>query len=123
MGNSRKYDLEDRLIGYAVAISDFVDQLPKNRLGNYLADQLLRSGVSPSLNYGEVQAAESKKDFVHKMKLCLKELRESRVSLKILHKKSLLLDDTLLNETEELISIFVKSIKTAMNNVKQNHNS
>ena len=69
-------------------ILDLVDQLPKGYAANHLGAQLIRSGTSPALNYGESQAAESTKDFIHKMKLCLKELRESQVCLKIIKRKS-----------------------------------
>jgi four helix bundle protein len=67
-----KYDLEDRLIDFAIVISDIVDNLPVTRLGNYIAGQLVRSGCSPALNYGEAQSAESRNDFIHKMKIILR---------------------------------------------------
>jgi four helix bundle protein len=80
----RKYDLEDRLIDYAIMISDLVEQLPNNKLCIYLGGQLIGSGTSPALNYGEAQSAESTNDFIHKLKIILKELRESNICLKIL---------------------------------------
>jgi len=83
-----KYDLEERLIDFAVIITDIVEALPNTRLGNYIAGQLVRSGLSPALNYGEAQSAESRNDFIHKMKIILKELRESMISLKIIERKS-----------------------------------
>lgn len=83
-----KYDLEERLIDFAVIITDIVEALPNTRLGNYIAGQLVRSGISPSLNYGEAQSAESRNDFIHKMKIILKELRESMISLKIIERKA-----------------------------------
>ena len=55
---STKYDLEERLIDFAVIITDIVEALPSTRLGNYIAGQLVRSGLSPALNYGEAQSAE-----------------------------------------------------------------
>ena len=73
----KKYDLEERLIDFAVSIIKLVEDLPNTKSGNHLGGQLLRSGTSPSLNYGEAKSGESKNDFVHKMKVCLKELRES----------------------------------------------
>lgn len=63
----RKYDLEDRLVDYTCNMIDLVEIIPKTRAGNYIAGQLIRSCHSPTFNYGEVQAAESKKDFIHKM--------------------------------------------------------
>ena len=88
MANS-KYDLEERLIDFAVVITDIVEALPNTRLGNYIAGQLIRSGCSPALNYGEAQSAESRNDFIHKMKIILKELRESMISLKIIEKRGI----------------------------------
>ena len=120
---SKKFDLEERLIDFAVLISDVIDDLPNTRLGNYLSGQMIRSGTSPALNYGEAQGAESQADFIHKMKVVLKELRETFVGLKIIKRKEMLKDLTFLNETlsenNELISIFVKSIETAKKNKKK----
>jgi len=114
---SRKYDLEDRLIEFAVNISDIVNALPNSRLGNYLAGQIIRSGISTALHYGEAQSDESQADFIHKMKVVLKELRETFIGLKIIHRKKILqntqLLEKVLEENNELISIFVKSIDTA----------
>src|ERR1700761_9845609 len=87
---ANKYDLEERLIDFAVIISDIIEALPNTRFGNYIAGQLIRSGCSPALNYGEAQSAESRNDFIHKMKLILKELRESLISLKITERRSLI---------------------------------
>lgn len=113
----KAYDLETRVIDYAVVVIKLVGKLPKSYVGNHLGGQLLRSGSSPALHYGEAKAAESRSDFVHKMKICLKELRESYICLKIIHQSSLIIDEAFLNEvmaeTNELISIFVKSIDTA----------
>jgi four helix bundle protein len=78
-----KYDLEERLLDFAVRIIEIVEALPNTRTGNHIAGQLLRCGTSPAPNYGEAQSAESRQDFVHKMKICLKELRETNVWLKI----------------------------------------
>lgn len=118
-GRSRKYDLEKRLIDLAVRITDIVETLPNMRAGNHIAGQLIRCGTSPAPNYGEAQSAESRKDFIHKIKVALKELRETRVWLKIVERKNLVKDDntrTLLAEWDELISIFVTSVKTAEKN-------
>jgi four helix bundle protein len=116
----KKFDLEERLIDYAIMISEIVEQLPNNKLCNYIGGQLIRSGTSPALNYGEAQSAESTNDFIHKLKIILKELRESNICLKMLLRKSYPeINDLLLEaqkETNELISIFVKSIQTAKAN-------
>lgn len=118
--NNMKYDLEERLIDFSVIIISFVEKLPNSRVSLHLGGQLLRSGISPSLNYGEAQGAESRNDFVHKMKLCLKELRESYNALRILAKAKIYHTqdqiNLLLKECNELISIFVRSIKTARMN-------
>jgi len=117
MQEERKYDLEDRLIDFAIRISELVEALPKSKLANQIGNQLIKSGTSPALNYGEAQSAESINDFVHKMKVVLKELRESYVCLKIIVRKPLITPTDKLNpimkENNELISIFVKSIETA----------
>ena len=105
-----KYDLEERLIDFAIIISDIVDSLPGSRLGNYIAGQLVRSGCSPALNYGEAQSAESRNDFIHKMKIILKELRESLVSIKIIERKKLHDMTSVLkakDECNQLVAIFV----------------
>ena len=110
------YDLEERLLEYSARIIRVVERLPNTRAGNHLAGQLLRSGTSPLPNHGEAQAAESAKDFVHKLKICLKELRESWRWLLLIPRVPLLrprLVDALVKETDELIRIFVRSIQTA----------
>ena len=112
----RKFDLEDRLIDFAIMIDNIIDQLPVTRLGNYLSGQLIRCCTSPALNYGEAQSAESLNDFIHKCKVILKELRETKVCLKLIKRKSLLSEEKLLaeiQENDELIAIFLKSIETA----------
>ena len=110
------YDLEERLLEYSARIIRLVERLPNTRAGNHVAGQLLRSGTSPLPNHGEAQAAESAKDFVHKLKICLKELRESWRWLLLIQRVPLLrprLVDALVKETDELIRIFVRSIQTA----------
>ena len=118
---NRKHDLEERLISFSSSAIDFVENLPQNMLSKHLGNQLMRSATSPALNYGEAQAAESRKDFVHKMKVCLKELKESKVCLKILATRSYVNQgkvDEIYCEIEELISIFYSSIRTAQKNMK-----
>ena len=117
---TEKYDLEDRLIKYAIETLTLVEHLPAISSGRHIGQQLLRSGTAPAALYGEAQSAESRKDFIHKMKIALKELRESHVWLKIVRLKPLVTDsmslDFLLQETNELISIFVTSVNRAAKN-------
>ena len=116
----RKYDLEDRLVEYSCRMIDVVDALPNTRAGNYIAGQLIKSCMSPTFNYGEVQGAESRNDFVHKLAVVLKELKECRSALKIIMKKALIKPvsklEGIYKETEELIAIMAKSIETANKN-------
>ena len=118
-----KFDLEDWLIQFAVNIIKLADLLPKSSIGVHLKGQIVRSATSPALNYGEAQSAESRKDFIHKMSICLKELRETFVALKIIKHSELLNNDKFFknnfNENDELISIFVKSIETTKKKIKR----
>lgn len=113
----KKYDIEERLIDFAVEIIFLVESLPNTKSASHLGGQLLRSGTSPSLNYGEAKSAESKNDFLHKMKVCLKELRESYNCSRIMQRAKIYKSEQQLKELviecNELISIFVKSIETA----------
>ncbi len=117
MQKERKYDLEDRLIDFTCRMIDVVEALPNTRAGNYIAGQLVRSCHSPAFNYGEVQAAESNKDFIRKMSIVLKELKECRIALKIIVKKELIKPvnkfEGIFNENEQLIAIIAKEIATA----------
>lgn len=116
----KKYDLEKRLIDFAVRIIDLIEALPNTRAGNHVAGQLVRCGTSPAPNYGEAQSAESRSDFIHKIKIVLKELRETRVWLLIIHRKRMTRSpgqtESLIAECNELISIFVTSARTAEKN-------
>ena len=118
--SNKKFDLEERLIDFAVMILEVGESLFNTRAGNHIGGQIVRSGSSPALNYGEAQSAESRNDFVHKFKIILKELRETNVSLKIIRRKPLTkkleLVDKAMKECNELISIFVKSIETVNRN-------
>jgi four helix bundle protein len=111
------YDLEEGLLDFAVRIIKIPESLPKTRVASHIAGQLIRSGTSPAPNYGEAQASESRADFIHKMKLCLKELRETRVWLLMIVRAQLIKPvsklDSLIKENNELISIFVSGIRTA----------
>jgi len=115
--DKRIFDLEERLIDFAVRIIRTAESLPKTRAGNHIAGQLIRCGTSPAPNYGEAQSAESRSDFIHKMKVCLKELRETRIWLLMIVKANLIKPpsklEPLIHENNELISIFVTSVKTA----------
>lgn len=117
------FDLEDRLIDFAVRIIRISESLPKTKAGNHISGQLIRSGTSPAPNYGEAQGAESRSDFIHKMKISLKELRETRVWLLMIVKADLIKPasklNQLLDESNQLISIFVTSIRTAKQNKKK----
>jgi four helix bundle protein len=104
---------------FAAGIIDISEALPRNFAGNHLSGQLVRSGTSPALNYSEAQSAESRNDFIHKMKISAKELRESYTCLRIIQKKKWLTEQKLtgiLDENNQLISIFIKSIETARKN-------
>ncbi len=104
--------LENRLIDFAVNIISQIRQLPHDLVTRRLSDQLVRSSSSTALNYGEAKAAESKKDFIHKMRIILKELRETQICLKILRKSNYKISESLIDECGQLIAIFYKSIKT-----------
>ncbi|HBG69490.1 MAG: hypothetical protein A2W93_01240 [Bacteroidetes bacterium GWF2_43_63] len=116
------FDLEERMANYSALVLSFCDSIQKTYAGSTIANQLTRSGISVALNYAEAQSAESRKDFVHKMKISLKESRESYMCLRIISKSSLQKSDemllNLLKETNELISILVKSIETAKRNLE-----
>ena len=120
LDGNKKYDLEKRLIDFAVRIIDLVETLPNTRAGNHIAGQLVRCGTSPAPNYGEAQSAESRNDFIHKIKIVLKELRETKVWLQIIYRKRMTKSgsqtESPIAECDELISIFVKSVKTAEKN-------
>jgi len=86
MTKGRKFDLQERLVNFTVRIIKLFESLPETRAGKHVSLQILRSGTSPAANYGEAQSAESKADFVHKLKIALKELRETEIWLKIIAK-------------------------------------
>jgi four helix bundle protein len=116
-----RFDLENRLLEFSARIIRLVDALPNSRAANHIAGQLLRCGTSPYGNHGEVEAAESRKVFVHKLKVCLKERKETRRWLRLIAKSSMLPAPKIagiLNETEELIRIFFSSVRTAERNAK-----
>ncbi len=118
----KKYDLEERLIMFTCNMIDLVESLPHTRAGNYIAGQLIRSCHSPAFNYAEVQAAESANDFIHKMSIVLKEIKECRTALRIIYKREMAMNSSLviemISESEELAAIVGKSISTAKYNQK-----
>jgi four helix bundle protein len=111
-----RFDLQDRLVDYAVLITLIAEGLPSTRAGKHAAGQLVRCGTSPAPNYGEAQAAESRKDFIHKLKVCLKELRESMVWLEYVQRLGMGDPSKVgkgINETDELTAIIYRGIQTA----------
>jgi four helix bundle protein len=117
MTKERDYDLQERLIDYAVRIIKLSEALPETKAGKHVSSQILRSGPSPAPNYGEAQSAESKADFIHKLKIALKELRETEIWLKIITKAKMIKPASqlapLLQETDELVAILFTSVETA----------
>jgi four helix bundle protein len=121
----KPYELSKRLLEFTIRLIKLVEQIPNTRTGNHIAGQLLRCGTSPGPNYSEAKSAESRNDFIHKMRISLKELRETLFWLKVLHR---IMEQKLgpelvwlINETDELISIFVSSINTADKNNRTHH--
>ncbi|HSN61621.1 MAG TPA: four helix bundle protein [Ferruginibacter sp.] len=116
---AKRYDLEDRLVKFACLCLDVCDILPVTKAAQNLNFQLSKSGTAPALIYGEAQAAESPADFIHKMKLVLKEIRETRINLRIINEKPVVIDGKVItaqNECNELMAIFLKSIETSKKN-------
>lgn len=115
--NERPYDLTERFVDYSVEVIRLCEALPETRTGRHVSGQLLRSGTSPGPNYGEARSAESVADFVHKLKIALKELRESEIWIRVVQRAELVepkeKTEALLRETDELISILMASVGTA----------
>jgi four helix bundle protein len=110
-------DIQDRLIDFAVSIIHLCAELPKTQAGKHIAEQLLRSGTSPAPNYAEARSAESPQDFVHKLKITLKELNETSVWLQIIRRSDMLSAgqlDFVAAECEALSKIINASIKTVL---------
>ena len=110
--------LEDRLVDFGVSICRVIRRLPADLVGIQISRQLVRSATSPAANYAEARAAESRRDFVHKMQICLKELRETSVWLRFAEQLGRKRDGVReqIEECDQLIRIFVSSIKTAKSN-------
>lgn len=112
----RVFDLEDRLVEFGVAVSALTERLPSTALGRHVCGQLIRCGTAAAPNYGEACNAESHRDFIHKMRVCLKELRETLVWLKFAKRKGFLRGeevDEALHESDQLVRIFAASVRTA----------
>ena len=118
------FDLEERLLEFSVRVIRVTESLNRSRAGTYVADQLLRSGTSPYGHHGEAEGAESRDDFVHKLRVCYKELREARRWLRLVQRTPLVakpaLLDGIIGEAEELVRIFAASIRTAETNREPN---
>src|SRR5689334_6287956 len=115
----KNFDLEDRLVDFACKCLDVCELLPATKAGQNLEYQLSKSGTAPALIYGEAQAAESRADFLHKMRMVLKEIKETRINLKIIKRKPVVIHqkvDIAFKEANELMAIFIKSIETAISN-------
>jgi four helix bundle protein len=112
---SRANELEERLIDFAVRIVKLSASLPRTPAGRHIAGQILRSGTSPAPNYGEARGAESHADFVHKLRIVLKELNETAIWLRIIERSRLLkseLISDIIRESTELCRLFTASLKT-----------
>lgn len=114
-------DIQDRLINFAVRIIKVCDHLPNTAAGRHISGQLLRSGTSPAPNYGEARGGESKRDFIHKLGVVLKELNESKVWLIIIVRSEMISEsqmNDLVSECTELSKIIGQSIQTASSSLK-----
>ena len=115
--SERAFDLEDRLLDFAARIIRVSESMKPTPAGRHVGNQLLRSGTSPFANHGEAEGAESLNDFVHKLRICYKELRESRRWMRLAQRADLLDQPErltpLLDEADELIRIFAASLRTA----------
>ena len=113
---SRADELEERLVDFAVRIVKLSSCLPKTPAGKHIAGQILRSGTSPGPNYGEARGAESHADFVHKVRIVLKELNETSIWLRVIERSRILKPELLteiIQENNELCRIFTASLATA----------
>ncbi|MBL9145726.1 MAG: four helix bundle protein [Verrucomicrobiaceae bacterium] len=112
-------ELEDRMIDFALRVGAVAEALPASKLGKHIASQIIRCGTSPAPNYGEADAGESTNDFIHKLGVVFKELRETRIWLKMIVRGKILPDRRMLpvlDECNQLCHIIAASIKTAKTN-------
>ena len=120
-GQSEADKLEERLIDFAVRIIKLSAHLPRTPAGKHIAGQILRSGTSPAPNYGEARGAESLADFIHKIRIVLKELNETSIWLRVIQRSNMLrseLISDIIGENKELCRIFAKTVKTARSRAK-----
>jgi four helix bundle protein len=113
---SKGEELERRLVSFAARILELSSRLPQSAQGRHVASQILRSGTATAANYGEARAAESRSDFIHKLRIVLKELNETAVWLQLIRETCLLspdITDKIVAENRELCRIIAASIKTA----------
>ena|SRR5438552_7717333 len=113
---SRADELQKRLVSFAAKIVDISAQLPRTAQGRHISIQILRSGTSTAANYGEARGAESRSDFIHKLRIVLKELNETAVWLQLLAECSLISADKIIAivaENQELCRIIAASVRTA----------
>lgn len=121
MIEKREYDLEERLLKFSQLIIKLAESLPKTDAGRTISNQITRSGISFSLNYSESLSSESKKDFIHKLKISMKELRETYTLLKLIKINNFVNKnriDNCLNECDQLIAIIYTSIQTTSRRLK-----
>jgi four helix bundle protein len=116
----KKSELENRLVNFSVDVISLTENLKEGYASQHLAKQLIRSGTSSALNYGEAQGAPTKKDFIHKISIVLRELRESQNNLRIIYNSRLAKNtdqiESILDECSQLTAIFTKTFQTARNN-------
>jgi four helix bundle protein len=118
-------DIQERLIDLAVSIVKFTTKLPKSSIGRHVSGQLLRSGTSPAPDYAEARSAESSKDFIHKLKISLKELNETAVWLQIIIRSEMIPGEECMDlqkECDELCKIISASVRTSKKRRKKNNN-
>jgi len=115
-----KFEMENRLIDFSVRVVESVEMLEKRGVNVHLKDQVIRSCTACSLNYGEAQSAESRKDFIHKIGIVMKELRETQINLKMLQRLNPdpgnSAFENLIGENDELLAIFFRTLQTARKN-------
>ncbi len=125
MITAEKRDLSERLLDYGARLIKLVESLPNTLVGRRVADQLLRSGTSVGANYEEACGAESKIDFIHKLQIALKEMREATYWIRLLVKSgkvpAVRISD-LLDESNQLCAILAKSVATAKGKAKGSTN-
>jgi len=118
-------ELESRLLGFSIEIMKLCKRMRNDVISQHMANQISRLSTSAALNYGEVQGAESRKDFIHKSSIVLKELRETHINLQIISGSGLIEErmniDKLIDENNQMVAIFHKTVITAKSNRKQSN--